>query len=121
MKLAILSLGLWLVGAQGFAAQACCSEMPAPKQSACDGCGSGADRGDTSPRPDCCTSVEAQQDAELASPRTEGFQTPVLVEFVSENGALAPAWPESADLAATDAVSRAEGPPLYLRYEVLLI
>jgi hypothetical protein len=120
MNLAILSLGLWLAGAQGFAAQACCSEMPAPKQAACDGCGSGNDH-DTSPRPDCCTSLEAQKDIDVAVPRQEIPQSPVLVELLTEDATFAAWKPESADVIADQAASRAEGPPLYLRNEVFLI
>ena len=120
MNVAILSLGLWLAGAQGFAAQACCSEMPIPTPSACDGCGSGNDR-DTSPRPDCCTSLEAQKDVELAVPRQEIPQSPVLVEFLTEEGTFAAWKSESADAIADQAASRAESPPLYLRNEVFLI
>jgi hypothetical protein len=120
MRVAVLFLGLWLAGAQGFAAYACCSEMPAPEKSSCDGCGNEGER-DTSPRPDCCTSLEAQKDAELAVPRTAIPQTPVLVELLSDDGSFAAWRPESADLIEVQAVSQAEGPPLYLRYQVLLI
>ncbi len=120
MKLAILSLGLWLAGAPGFAAQACCSEMPSPKETACDGCGSGSDR-DTSPRPDCCTSLEAQKDVELGVLRIETPPTPVVVELLTEDATFTVWRPESADLIAERAASRAEGPPLYLRNEVFLI
>jgi hypothetical protein len=119
MNLAVLALGLWLAGAQGFAAQACCSDMPAPR-AACDGCGDRNDR-DTSPRPDCCTSLEAQKDIDLAAPRNEIPQTPVVTEFPTEDETFAPWKPVSADLVADRAASRAESPPLYLRYEVFLI
>jgi hypothetical protein len=120
MKVAILSLGLWLSAAQGFAAQACCSETPSPRKAACDGCGNDAGQ-ESFPRPDCCTSLEAQKDVDLSVPRASISQAPVFVELLPEGGAVAPWRPESADRIADQAASRAEGPPLYLRYEVLLI
>jgi len=119
-KLAVLSLGLWLAGVQGFAAQACCSEMPSPRNTDCHGCGDAGER-DTSPRPDCCTSLEAQKDVELVVPRNEVPQTPIVVDLLTEDETFSPWRPESADLIAEQAASRAEGPPLYLRNEVFLI
>lgn len=115
MKPAVLALGLWLAGAQGFAAQACCSEMPSSK-AACDGCGQGG-----APRPDCCTSLESPKDVDLSVPRTEIPQTPVVVEFLTEEATFTAWRAESADLIAERAASRAEGPPLYLRNQVFLI
>jgi len=121
MTVAVISLALWLVAAQAFAAQVCCSEMPSPgRKAACDGCGTEGER-ESSPRPDCCASFEPQKDIELAVPRTEISQTPIAVDVLSEEGTFAPWHPESADLIADVIASRAESPPLYLRYEVLLI
>jgi hypothetical protein len=119
MKLAVLSLGLWLAGAQGFAAQACCAEMPSPK-AACDGCGDSSDR-DTSPRPDCCTSLEAQKDIDVAIPRNTLPESPVVVELLPVDPAFVAWRPETTDLVAQQAAYLAEGPPLYLRNAVLLI
>jgi hypothetical protein len=93
--------------------------MASPK-AACDGCGNGDDR-ETSSRPDCCTSLEAQKDVDLAVPRNEVRQTPVVVELLTEDASFAAWRSESADLIAEQAASRAEGPPLYLRNEVFLI
>ena len=118
MKLAILALGLWLAGAQGFAAQACCADMPSPK-TACDGCGNQA-TSDTSPRPDCCTSLEAQEDVEAAFPRNDLPERPAIA-FLTEDTSFSP-WPaDTRDTVVRQASALAEGPPLYLRYEVLLI
>lgn len=119
MKLAVLTLGLWLAGAQGFAAQACCSEMPAPK-AACGDCGNQTSP-DPSPRPDCCTSLEAQKDVDLAGPRTELNERIVAVEFLTEDTTFAPWRPDASALSAVRAVSLAEDLPLYLRNSVLLI
>ena len=94
--------------------------MPSPGKAACDGCGDEAGQ-ESSPRPDCCTFLEAQQDVDLAVPRAPISQAPVFVELLPEGGAFTPCRPESADRIADQAASRAEGPPLYLRYEVLLI
>jgi len=118
MKLAILSLGLWLAGVQGFAAEACCSEMPSPK-AACDGCGDSSDR-DTPSRPDCCTSLEAQKDIDVAIPRNTLPENPVVIEFLPVDPALVDRRPET-DRVAEQAAYQAEGPPLYLRNEVFLI
>jgi hypothetical protein len=70
LKLAVLSLGLWLAGSHGVAALACCSGMTAPK-AACQGCGDHQERDSFSQRPDCCASLEAQQDVEASIPKSE--------------------------------------------------
>jgi hypothetical protein len=119
MKLAVLSLGLWLVGAQGFAAQACCSEIPSPK-AACDDCGESSDR-DTSSRRDCCTSLESQKDVDVAIPRNTLPENPVVIELLSVDPAFFAWRPETTDSVAQQAAYLAEGPPLYLRNEVLRI
>jgi len=119
LKLAVLALGLWLASAQGFAAIACCAEMDSPK-AACDGCADQSS-GKTSPRPDCCTSLEAQDDLDLAVPRSEVPQLPVLVALLSEDVSANPWRPETTDRIVERAAFLAEGPPLFLRYEVLLI
>ena len=119
MKLLILSLGLWLAAAQGFAAQACCSEMPTPKTAACDSCGS-TDR-ESSSRPDCCTSLEAQKDVDLVALRNTQPEPPVLIELLPVDPSVAPLGTESTDLVLQQASFLAEGPPLYLRNSVLLI
>jgi len=118
MKLAVLSLGLWLAGAQGFAAEACCAEMPSPK-AACDGCDDSSDR-DTFPKSDCCTSLEAQKDIDVAIPRNTLPENPVVIEFLPVDPALVDRRPET-DRVAEQAAYQAEGPPLYLRNEVFLI
>lgn len=118
-KLAILSLGLWLVGAQAFAAETCCAAMTAPK-AACDGCGSHP-QPESAPRPDCCTSVEAQQDLDLQLPRSEVIPSVVAVELLTEDPAFTLAGIEGADSDEDEAVFQAERPPLYLRDQVLLI
>jgi hypothetical protein len=118
MKLAVLSLGLWLAGAQAFAAQTCCYEMPSPK-AACDGCGDSSDR-DTSSGPDCCTSLESQKDVDVAVPRNTLPENPVVIELLPVDPVFV-AWRPEADLVAQQAAYLAEGPPLYLRNEVLLI
>lgn len=119
MKLAVLSLGLWLAGAHGFAAEACCSEMPSPK-APCDGCGDSSDRG-TSSRPHCCTSLEAQEDVAVAIPRNTLSENPVVIEILPVDPAFVAWRPETTDLVAQQAAYLAERPPLYLRNEVLLI
>jgi hypothetical protein len=119
MRLAVLSLGLWLAGAQGFAAQACCAQMPSPK-AACDGCGDSSDR-DTSSRPDCCTSPESQKDIDVAIPRNTLHENPVVIDLLPIDPAFVAWCPETTDLVAQQAAYLAEGPPLYLRNEVLLI
>ena len=118
MKYAILALGLWLAGAQGFAAQACCSEMPSPK-AACDGCGDESD-GKTSSRPDCCTSLEAQKDVDVVITRNDVPQHPIVADLLTEDMSFRP-WRPQGDLVVRAAGSHAEDPPLYLRYEILLI
>lgn len=119
MKLAVLSLGLWLVGAQAFAAQACCSQMPTPK-TACDSCGDTSTR-DTSSTPDCCTSLEAQKDLDVFVPRSTLPEKSVVIELLP-GGPVFVAWhPETTELVAQQAAFLAEGPSLYLRNSVLLI
>lgn len=118
MKLAVLSLGLWLAGAQGMAAQACCSPMPV-SNSACDDCGDPSER-DSSSRPDCCTSLEAPKDLERVLARNSFPEPPVLILLLPIDPAAA--WhPETSDQSSRKASLRAEGPPLYLRNSVLLI
>lgn len=119
VKTVVLSLGLWLAAAQGFAAQACCGEMPTPR-AACDGCGAPGDR-ESSPRPDCCTSLEAQKDVDAVVPRNDLPENPIIVALLTEDTSFAPSRPETTDVVAREVSSRAEGPPLYLRYEVFLI
>lgn len=116
MKLAILTLGLWLAGAQAFAAQACCNEMSVSK-TACDTCGN-SER-DSSPRPDCCTSLEAQKDVDLAVARNSLPESPVVIDLLPIDPAFA-LW-RPVDLIAQRAVLQTEGLPLYLRNSVLLI
>lgn len=120
MKFAVLALGLWLVGAQGFAAQACCSDMPSPKKVACGSCGGESER-DNSPRPDCCTSIEAQKDVDVVIPNNTLPDTPVLIELLADIAVIGPLQSDTNDLIAREASSRAESPPLYLRFAVLLI
>jgi len=119
MKLAVLSLGLWLVGAQGFAAQACCLETPNPK-AACGSCGDSSDR-DSSPTPDCCMSIEAPKDIDLAFPKTILPENPVVIGLLPLDPAFVGWRPETTDLVVQQAAFLAEGPPLYLRNSVLLI
>jgi hypothetical protein len=119
MKLAVLTLGLWLAAAQGFAAQACCSEMSAP-QAACDGCGDSSDRGSSS-RPDCCSSLEAQKDVELDVPRSTLHDNPVVIDLLPADPGLGTWRPETTEFVVQRAAYLAEGPPLYLRNSVFLI
>lgn len=118
MKLAVLSLGLWLAGAQGMAAQACCSPMPV-SPSACDDCGNPSER-DSSSRPGCCTSLEAPKDLDRVLARNSLPETPVLVLLLPIDPAAARP-PETSDRGSRKASLQAEGPPLYLRNSVLLI
>lgn len=120
MKYAVLALGLWLTAAQGFAAQACCIDMTYPKKANCGGCGGESEQGNA-PRPDCCTSIEAQKDVDVVIPNNTIPQNPVLIELLADISGVAPCLPNSTDLIAREASSRAHSPPLYLRYEVLLI
>ena len=120
MKYAVLALGLWLASAQGFAAQACCSDMPSPKKATCDNCGGESER-DNSPRPDCCTSMEAQKDVDVVVPNNTLPENPILIEFIPDVAGVIPWQPNTSDLMAREASSRAESPPLYLRNSVLLI
>ncbi len=115
IKVAVLLVGLWLTGAQTFAAEVCCSQMPAPKAT-CGECG-GSER-ESSPRPDCCTSLETQKDIDAVIPRHDLPEQPVV--FLTEDTSFSPWRPEATDLVVLRS-ARAEGPPLYLRYEVLLI
>ena len=120
MKYVVLALGLWLASAQGFSAQACCSNMPTPEKAACGSCGGESER-DNSPRPDCCTSMEAQKDVDVVVPNNTLPENPVLIEFLVDTAGSAPWQQNTTELIAREASSRAEGPPLYLRYSVLLI
>ena len=120
MKLVILSLGLWLAGAQGFAAQACCSDMPSPKKASCGSCGGQSER-ENAPRPDCCTSMEAQKDVAIVVPNNILPENPVPIELLAEIATVNPCQQKATDLVAREASSRAESPPLYLRNSVLLI
>ena len=120
MKYAVLALGLWIAGAQGFAAQACCSDMPSPKKASCGSCG-GESEQKNMPRPDCCSSMEAQKDVDIVVPNNTLPENPAFTELLADPAGLAPWQPNTSDLIAREASSRAESPPLYLRYEVLLI
>jgi hypothetical protein len=119
MKVAVFAFGVWLSSAPAFAFQPCCSGMPAPK-AACGGCGD-QNESDSSSRPNCCSSLDAPKDIDITVPRSDVSQTCVATELLAEVDGPAFQSPESADLIANQAASRAEGPPLYLRYLVLLI
>ena len=114
MKVAVLVLGLWLAGAPGVVTQACLPEVASQKAD-CGSCG-GQTGSDTS----CCITVKAQKDVEAAVPKNDLPEKPAPMEFVVvETGTTS--WPEAIDHAIRLAGVRAEGPPLFLRYEVLLI
>jgi hypothetical protein len=119
MKYAVLAFGVWLSSAPAFSSQPCCSGKPAPK-AACGGCGD-QNESDSSSRPNCCSFLDAPTDIDITVPRSDVPQTFVVTEQLSQVDAPASRSLESADLIAIQAASRAEGPPLYLRYLVLLI
>lgn len=119
MKAAILVLGLCLSGAQSFAAQVCCSEM-ASQKSSCGNCGDSSRR-DAPSRPDCCTSLEAQKDVDVALLRNTLPEPPVAIDLLPVDPSLASWHPVTVDLLLQLSGGLAEGPPLYLRNQVLLI
>ena len=119
MKLATLGFGLWLAGASGFSAQTCCSQMVSPRAS-CGNCDDSS-HGEKSPRPDCCSSLEAQKDMALVVAKADLSEYPVVITLLPVTPAFAPWHPEATDLVAEQSASLAEGPPLYLRNEVFLI
>ena len=120
MKYAVLALGLWFASAQGFAAQACCSAMPSTNKAGCGSCGGESDR-ETSPRPDCCTSMEAQKDVDVVLTSNPLPENPAVVEVLPGTAGIAPWQPNATDRIARQVSFRAQSPPLYLRYKVLLI
>lgn len=119
MKAAILTFGLLLVGAQGFAGQACCLQMPTDK-AACGGCGESS-KPAAPARPDCCTSLEAPKDVDVATPKYTLPATPIVIDLLPVDPAFAPWHPLVAELVTQLSGHRAEGPPLYLRNRALLI
>lgn len=119
MKWAVLALGLWLASAQGFASSACCWNMPSTKAS-CGHCGDQAGN-KPAPRPDCCTSLESQKDIDTSVTKHEIPSTPVTVDLLPLNTGSVHNTASSISSIATQAVCTAEGPPLYLRFAVLLI
>ena len=80
LKFAVLTCGLWLGVAPGFAVPACCSGMPSPK-SGCGTCGDPSES-DTSSRPDCCAPQTDKKDIDAAFPRNEIPRSVVSVEFL---------------------------------------
>lgn len=118
MKYAVLAFGLWLAGAQGFVTQVCSPDMPSSKAD-CGGCDNQAGR-DSSPNLGCCVSDKAQKDVDAAVPKNDLPEKPAPVEFVTLDTSAA-SRPEATDIIDREAARRAEGPPLYLRYAVLLI
>ena len=119
MKAAILAFVLCLVGAQGFSAQMCCLSMPTQKP-ACGDCGKSSTPA-TPAQPDCCTSLESQKDIDVAAPSYTLPVTPIVIDLLPVDPAFAPWQPVVTDLLGQLSGSRAEGPPLYLRNQVLLI
>ena len=119
MKWAVFVLGLWLASAQGFAAPVCCGDMPSTKAS-CGHCGDQAGS-KPAPRPDCCTSLESQKDIDTSVTKHEIPTTPVVVDLLPLNTGNVHKTASSTGSIATQAVCIAEGPPLYLRFAVLLI
>lgn len=115
MKYAVLAFGLWLAGAQGVVAQACLPDVASQKADcgSCDGQTSGESSS-------CCITVRAQQDADAALPKNDLPEKPVPVDFITVETGTA-SWSEPADDVVRLAGIRAEGLPLFLRYEVLLI
>lgn len=114
MKCAVLAFGLWLAGAQGVVTQACLPDVASQKAD----CGSSD--GQPSNDSSCCITVKAQEDVDAAVHRNDLPEKPTPVEFlIVETGTAS--WPEAADDIIRLAGVRAEGPPLFLRYEVLLI
>lgn len=116
MKLALLTLGLWLAGAQGFAASICCSDMPAPNNS----CGDRSTR-ESPPQPSCCTTLEVQKDVIATTPRSDAPKAPGMDALLSEDTTYDPIRTLSSNLGFSRTSSVKEDLPLYLRYEVLLI
>lgn len=114
MKYAVLAFGLWLAGAQGVVTQACLPGVASQKAD-CGSC-DGRTGSDTS----CCITVKAQKDVDAAIPKNDPPEKPAPMEFVVVETGTA-SWPEATDQTVRMAGVRAEGPPLYLRYEVLLI
>ncbi len=119
MRFATILLVLSLVGSQTALAEPCC--LPQLKKSTpCGGCGDSSPER-SSPRPDCCTSVEASKDVEYVTPTdgvTDTFPaTPVLVA-IPELGIQS--HPDIRT-ASHEAGLPEEGPPLYLHNSVLLI
>ena len=119
MKWTVLVLGLWLASAQGFAAPICCWDMPSTKAS-CGHCGDQAGS-KPAPRPDCCTSLESQKDIDTLVTKHEIPTTPVEIDLLPLDTGRVLNTANSTGSIATQAVSTAEGPPLYLRFAVLLI
>lgn len=114
MKVAVLAFGLWLAGAPGFVIQTCLPDVGSQKTDcgACDGQAGG----DSS----CCVTVKAQQDSDAAVPKNDLPEKPTPVDFVTvETGTTS--WTGATDDVVRLAAIRAEGPPLFLRNEVLLI
>ena len=118
MKYAVLAFGLWLTGAQGVVTQVCRPEMPIPNTD-CGGCDDQAGR-KSSPNPDCCITVKAQKEVVAAVPKNDLPEKPAPVAFVTLDTVTA-SWPKAADALLREAAFRAEGPPLFLRYKVLLL
>ena len=119
MKAAIVILGLCLSGAQSFSAQVCCAKVVAQKSS-CGNCGDSS-LGDAPVRPDCCTSLEAQKDVDLTVPRNTLPEVPVVIDLLPVDSSFAPWSPVAAEWDVQLSNHQAEGPPLYLRNEFLLI
>lgn len=139
MRLATLALGLWLSGAQVTTWTDCCCGSFCLHKDACTGCGgegmpggqdSASARGrcgsamGMGPREGCpkdaCSHIEPQSD--VCSVQADDDFVPVLVLTIEPftlpapaSGLLVPIQEESRG------PPRAEDPPLYLRYEVLLI
>ena len=119
MKAAILAFGLCLAGAQGLSAQVCCLNKPTQKSS-CGDCGESS-KPATPAQPDCCTSLDAPKDIDVATPEYTLPVAPIVIDLVPVDPAFAPSHPVVAALVAQLSDSRAGGPPLYLRNRVLLI
>lgn len=91
-----------------------------PAKSDCQGCGDTSNRPGSS-RPDCCTTLEVQKDIGLPIAKSTAPESPVILELLPLNFTFVPGQATRTKLEIVPPGLLADGPPLYLRYGILLI
>jgi hypothetical protein len=132
-----IALCLWFAASQAVSLTDCCCGSICEHKNACSDCSGGSGCGSshevgpahckdgTLPKPpsshDRCAHVEPQSDVDSSVVKNETPRPPVILSLLPIDAGLGP-FPElHRTRTLRGGVPHQEGPPLYLRYEVLLI